>query len=179
MNISNFALEDKFDMAENAKAFREAFRGYNKSDVNAYVASIAEGVKRSLDEAEARVARAERERDDAKGELEIANQKADQIAIEAYAAAQALSEKDAEIAKSAAAVEDAKKQFADAKARAEALEVELLDKDTEIKNVNAKLAAAEKSLTEAREKNFEREKELSAKLIWTEKDFNSKMKANK
>ena len=56
----------------NAKVFKDSFRGYKKEDVNSYIASMAEGMKKTVEEAEARVARAERERDEAKAEL-IAN----------------------------------------------------------------------------------------------------------
>ena len=82
----------------NAKVFKDSFRGYKKEDVNSYIASMAEGMKKTVEEAEARVARAERERDEAKAELEIANKKADELAIDAFSAMQALSDKDDQIA---------------------------------------------------------------------------------
>ena len=37
----------------NAKVFKDSFRGYKKEDVNSYIASMAEGMKKTVEEAEA------------------------------------------------------------------------------------------------------------------------------
>ncbi len=123
-------------MAENENVFRTAFRGYNKDDVNAYIASLAGSTKNLSEEAQARVARAERETENAKAELENLSRKADELAVEAYAAANALSENEmklAELEAKNAALEAEKASLAE---KAAALESALAD--------TGKLAAAER-----------------------------------
>ena len=160
----------------NAKVFKDSFRGYNKGDVNTYIASMAEGMKKTLDEAEARVARAERERDEAKTELDIVNKKADELAIDTYSAMQALAAKDDQIAGLTAYLEEANANAGEAEARIEAA---VAEKEAQIKELSEKLGAAEKAYGEARTAIFEKEKEMGAKLLWTDQSFNSRINAGK
>ncbi len=160
----------------NAKVFKDSFRGYNKDDVNTYIASMAEGMKKTLDEAEARVARAERERDEAKAELETANKKADELAIDTYSAMQVIADKDDQIAGLTAYLEEANANAGEVEARIEAA---VADKEAQIKELSEKLGAAEKAYGEARTAIFEKEKEMGAKLLWTDQAFNSKINAGK
>ena len=160
----------------NAKVFKDSFRGYKKEDVNSYIASMAEGMKKTVEEAEARVARAERERDEAKAELEIANKKADELAIDAFSAMQALSDKDDQIAGLTAYLAEANENASGVE---EKIKEAVAEKEAEVKELSEKLAIAEKAYGEARTALFEKERELGAKLLWTDQSFNSKINAGK
>ena len=57
-------------MAENERVFRNAFNGYNKEDVNTYIASLAEDTKNAVDAAQLRAQKAESDLENIAGELE-------------------------------------------------------------------------------------------------------------
>ncbi len=164
-------------MSENEKVFRNAFRGYNKDDVNAYIASITENANKSVEDAQARVSRAEREVENIKAECDIISRKADELAIESYTASSAVSEKDKEIEEANNAISSLKEKIAlleevlkKSDGEKEALKNDILLKEEEISSLKAE---AEKAIAAERDNVY---KEVALKIddIMAATDDNAK-----
>ena len=97
-------------MTENERIFRDAFRGYNKEDVNAYIASIAESTKASIEAAEERAGKAEKELEGVKAELDGVVKKSAQDKLEAEKTAKDLSDCQGELQKANTYVAETKVQ---------------------------------------------------------------------
>ena len=72
---------------KNGMVFRNAIGGYNKSDVNTYLAAVAAEAKSKEEMSEMQISHLENDLADLKNENAVLSSKADELAIEAFSAA--------------------------------------------------------------------------------------------